>query len=271
MSEKLIARLTRVSPYTVRRVISSLASIIRHQPTTLPKHLCFDEFKSTKSVKAAMSFIFCDAVTHQVIDIIEDRKLKSLKTYFFRFSRKVRLNVETISIDMYTPYIHLIQQLFPNAKIIIDRFHLVQALNRELNRCRVQLMNRIQYQDSRLYRKLKRYWKLLLKDEDKLIYTEYKWFSLFYSMTNTGSIVQYLINQDEQLKYTYNTVHALRNALKESNFTEFQSTVAYDRTQPIYKGLKRVLRTFSKFSIFIQSTFNLPMAQLKESIIKLKF
>lgn len=36
MSEKLIARLTRVSPYTVRRVISSLASIIRHQPTTLP-------------------------------------------------------------------------------------------------------------------------------------------------------------------------------------------------------------------------------------------
>ncbi|MBG9989028.1 transposase [Aerococcaceae bacterium DSM 111176] len=81
---------------------------------------------------------------------------KSLKAYFFRFSRKVHLNVETISIDMYTPYIHLIQQLFPNAKIIIDRFHLVQALNRELNRCRVQLMNRIQYQDSRLYRKLKR-------------------------------------------------------------------------------------------------------------------
>lgn len=44
---------------------------------------------------------------------------------------------------MYLPYIELIRQLFPNASIIIDRFHIVQALNRELNRCRVQWMNQV--------------------------------------------------------------------------------------------------------------------------------
>ncbi len=29
-----------------------------------------------------MSFIFCDADTKQIIDIIEDRRLSSLPTYF---------------------------------------------------------------------------------------------------------------------------------------------------------------------------------------------
>ena len=40
---------------------------------------------------------------------------------------------------MYEPYI-LIKQLFPNAKII-DRFHIVQSLNRALNMSRVHVMN----------------------------------------------------------------------------------------------------------------------------------
>ena len=42
---------------------------------------------------------------------------------------------------MYEPYMSLIKQLFPNAKIIIDRFHIVQSLNRALNMFRVHVMN----------------------------------------------------------------------------------------------------------------------------------
>ncbi len=38
---------------------------------------------------------------------------------------------------MFPPYIPQIQYLFPHAEIIIDRFHIVQAINR----CRVQVMN----------------------------------------------------------------------------------------------------------------------------------
>ena len=39
---------------------------------------------------------------------------------------------------MYEPYMSLIKQ-FPNAKIIIDRFHIVQSLNRACSR--VHVMN----------------------------------------------------------------------------------------------------------------------------------
>ena len=64
---------------------------------------------------------------------------------------------------MYLPYIQLIKEMFPNAKIIIDPFHIVQALNRELNRTRVRVMNKHRYKDPKLYRKLKHYWKLILR------------------------------------------------------------------------------------------------------------
>ncbi|MBT2815390.1 transposase, partial [Staphylococcus coagulans] len=89
------------------------------------------------------------------------------------FSRKQRERVKTISIDMFPPYIALIQDLFPHAEMIIDRFHIVQAINREINRCRVQVMNGFRTKDRPQYNKLKRYWKLLLKaplDLDRMIY-----------------------------------------------------------------------------------------------------
>ncbi len=54
-------------------------------------------------------------------------------------------------IDMYEPYMTLIKEVFPNAQIIIDRFHIVQALNRALNMSRVKLMNTFKRSNRPLY------------------------------------------------------------------------------------------------------------------------
>ena len=50
----------------------------------LPSHLCIDEFKSVKNVSDAMSFIFMNAVNHEVIDIVENRQQHYLSDYFMR-------------------------------------------------------------------------------------------------------------------------------------------------------------------------------------------
>ena len=88
-----------------------------------------------------MSFIYADAVSHRIVDVVADRKLKSLKDHFISLFFKTQTKVKTVTIDMYEPYMSLIKQLFPNAKIIIDRFHIVQSLNRALNMSRVHVMN----------------------------------------------------------------------------------------------------------------------------------
>ena len=69
---------------------------------------------------------------------------------------------------MYEPYMSLIKQLFPNAKIIIDRFHIVQSLNRALNMSRVHVMNCYRTFNRPLYNKYKSYWKLFLKPFETL-------------------------------------------------------------------------------------------------------
>ena len=110
-----------------------------------------------------MSFIICDSTTHKLVDVVRDRKSYSLKKYFHRFEPKTRLKVKTISIDMYVRT-SINKRNVPNAKIIIDPFHIVQALNRELNRTRVRVMNQHRYKDAKLYRKLKHYLEVNFKE-----------------------------------------------------------------------------------------------------------
>ncbi len=92
-----------------------------------------DEFKSIfKNVTGSMSFIFIDNDTHDVIDILENRTTRFFRAYFERFDLKNRQQVKTVTIDMYEPYVRLFRDLFPNAAIIFDRFHIIQHLNRSL-------------------------------------------------------------------------------------------------------------------------------------------
>ena len=42
-----------------------------------------DEFKSVKNVIGKMSFIYADAVSHRIVDVVADRKLKIAKKIIF--------------------------------------------------------------------------------------------------------------------------------------------------------------------------------------------
>ena len=68
---------------------------------------------------------------------------------------------------MFSPYYDLARQLFPNAKIVLDRFHIVQHLSRAMSRVRVQIMNQFE-RKSHEYKAIKRYWKLIQQDSRKL-------------------------------------------------------------------------------------------------------
>ncbi|MCO4346597.1 transposase, partial [Staphylococcus agnetis] len=82
------------------RYLKDLGESVKTYPNeTLPPHLSFDEFKSTNDVDSSMSFIYCDNITHDIIDILPDRRKFKLEEYFLRFSRKHREEVKSISID----------------------------------------------------------------------------------------------------------------------------------------------------------------------------
>src|SRR5699024_11982745 len=67
-----------------------------------------------------------------------------------------RCRVKYVVMDMNAFYPYAIKEIFPNAEIIIDRFHIVHQLNRALNNKRIHVMKEQKNKESRHYTKLKR-------------------------------------------------------------------------------------------------------------------
>ncbi|EKE49706.1 transposase, partial [Bifidobacterium bifidum LMG 13195] len=87
--------------------------------------------------------------------------------YFEGFPLSVRQQVQTVSLDLNAGYINLVPRLFPNAKIVVDRFHIVQMVSTALNMVRIQVMKGLSKR-SKEYRFMKREWKIFLKDFNEL-------------------------------------------------------------------------------------------------------
>ena len=109
-------------------------------------------------------------------------------------------------MDMFSPYYQLAKQLFPNAKIVLDRFHIVQHLSRAINRVRIQIMNQFN-RKSQEHRALKRYWKLIQQDSRKL--SDKRFYRPMFRMHLTNKeILEKLLSFSEELRQHYENLSA---------------------------------------------------------------
>lgn len=217
----------------------------------LPKVLSFDEFKSEKSADGAMSFQVCNGKTGKIIDIVEDRKLNNLMKYFSRYSRSSRMNVEVVIIDMYVPYISLIKAMFPNALIVIDKFHLIELISRALNKARIKTMKK----NKDNYNKLKRYWKNILKSRFELNCSTWKKYPCFNDLTTEQDIVDYLVSLDSELEETYQVYQDLLYAFQNNNFNVLDATLN-KKFNNLSEYMKTSIKTLKGYIEYIKNTFN---------------
>ncbi len=72
-----------------------------------------------------------------VLDVGENRDQKSVTELVTKaFSIKQLEEIETISMDMWKPYINVAKQLMPTAKVVHDKFHLIKYLNESIDKVR---------------------------------------------------------------------------------------------------------------------------------------
>src|SRR5699024_9118747 len=136
-----IAKDCLVSTSTVQRVITTEAKKHHKQYQSLPKHLSFDEFKYKK---VQIAFEYVDAEAGDINDIVERRNDRTIKEHFIRNKHLKDLKkVESKTIKMNAGYVNVIKEILSQAKIIIDRFHIVQLISRSMNQTRVRIMNRL--------------------------------------------------------------------------------------------------------------------------------
>ncbi|HLR59759.1 MAG TPA: ISL3 family transposase [Pseudogracilibacillus sp.] len=253
-----IARDCSVSTSTVQRVITQEAQRYKPHYQKLPKHLSLDEFKYAKG---QMAFEYIDAESGDILDILDRRDSRTIKNHFIaNYSLKDVKTVEAVTIDMNAGYVNVIKEVFPQAKIIIDRFHLVQLINRSMNKCRVNIMNTLKTsngEDMKKYRRLKRYWKLLLKKESDLSHTEYKYYDLFGQRLEVN-IVREMLEYNVSLKTNYMLYQQLLRAMNNHDFKALEKTLQAPISSDISTYMKTSIKTLKKHLPFIENSFIYP-------------
>lgn len=247
-----IAEETNVSTYTVAAIMGKNRA--RRFKRKLPSHICFDEFKSVLNVEGAMSFIYMNAKKGTVFDILPDRKLETLRKHFLAFPKSSRLNVKEVIIDMHSAYKKLVKEVFPNAKIVIDRFHLVQLVNRSLIKTRIEVMKGISTQRND-YKILKRYWKILQKKEEDLNCIYFRKWVYFKRFQCEESVCKYMLSLDNQLKQSYEFAQGFNQALRNNNIDRIKWLIKQYRGS-VSSYMETSITTLDENLPYIENTCN---------------
>ncbi|AEG40822.1 ISL3 family transposase [Lactobacillus kefiranofaciens] len=249
-----IAKELGISDWTVRRVIFNLDQFFKPNYHWLPRHIAFDDFKSGRFAPSGMSMILMNIENHRTIDIILSRRNRYLRNYFLRYDRAARLAVRTVTVDLYTPYRHLIHGLFPHAIIIADHFHVVAQAYRALNKIRVKAMNQAG-NGSHQWRALKHFWKLILTPAGLLKYDNY-WSrrNFGYTQLTDVEVIQRLLAFNDDLKQAYRYYQDLILAINHRSKDELNHLLAIKWTQ-LPQSLQKVQRTLRRHRKEIITSF----------------
>lgn len=153
-----------------RRVGVSVSSVIRwfdninYPKAKLPSCIAIDEFKGNAGDEKFQCNL-SDPVKHKIIDILPSRNSEDLCKHFLEYPYEERAKVKKVVMDLSTLFHSLAKQLFPEAKIIADKFHVIRVVINSLENVRKRIQK--EFHDAK--RKwFKRSRQLLLKPEYKL-------------------------------------------------------------------------------------------------------
>lgn len=153
-----------------RRFGASVTSIIRwfdninYPKAELPSCIAIDEFKGNAGGEKFQCNL-ADPVKHKIIDILPNRDSEDLYKHFLEYPYEKRAKVKKVVMDLSTLFRSVAKKIFPEAKIIADKFHVIRVVTNSLENVR----KRIQKEFHEAKRKwFKRSHYLLLKKHESL-------------------------------------------------------------------------------------------------------
>lgn len=160
-----IAKRCNVSAATANRILDTISF---HRPR-LSQSISIDEFKGNAGGEKYQC-ILVDPMKHSVLDILPSRSQTFLSSYFREIPKAERYRIKFFVCDMWQPYTDLAKTFFPNATIIIDKYHFIRQTTWAIENVRKRLQKTMPANLRRYYKRsrtliLTRYEKL--KDENK--------------------------------------------------------------------------------------------------------
>ena len=132
-----VANLFQTSPYIVRSIMENSvnnALEARGEVTDL-RTISLDEKAFKKGHNYAT--ILIDSQKDYVVEMTEGRAEKDVKTLFYCInSQEEQPQLQRVNIDMWRPYINVIEEIAPQATIVHDKFHIVKKLSEAIDKTR---------------------------------------------------------------------------------------------------------------------------------------
>ena len=132
------------------------------KPAYLPEVLSIDEFRGNAGWQKFQA-ILTDVKNHKLFDILPSRSQTDLMLYLQEFPNKKQ--VKYFVTDMNRVYKDLAREYFPNATIVIDKFHVVRYVTWALENVRKRIQKDLHPTKRKYYKRSR---KLLLTHKKKL-------------------------------------------------------------------------------------------------------
>ena len=162
-----VAAQTGLDEKTVRDIFNARAEFLgRWHRFETPRILGIDELYLNKRYRCILTNI----EERTLLDLLATRRQDVVTNYLMKL--KDRQKVEIVSMDMWNPYRAAVKAVLPQARIVVDKFHVVRMANDALERVRKGLRKELKPSQSRT---LKGDRKILLKrahevsDRERLI------------------------------------------------------------------------------------------------------
>jgi len=227
------------------------------------RRLGIDEISNRKGKKDYVC-VLVDLERGIELDVLPNRKKETLIAHFQSLGQDFCNQIEVVCSDIWKTYINVAKELFPNAEIVIDRFHVVKSLNDVLDNLRKKL--RREFKDEVSFKSIK--WKLFKRSEKcseedkKLLQNAFdkSWLlEEIYNLRNTFNsmfdIAQSKVVLEEQInlwiqfaeQVNFEPLHVFIKTL--SNWKTYIAAFASQRvTNAATEGLNNFLRYFKRIS-----------------------
>jgi len=173
VSMKSLAEEYRISWRTVRDAIEDgLRKRYRRRDYSKVTNIGIDELYVFRHERPSRKYITTvrDQDSKAVLEVARGKGAAALK----RFERRIapfKANIKTVSMDMASSYNSWAEEFLPDATIIIDRFHVIKALNDRVDKARRRVMAMV---DDKTAKKIKGNRYVFLKNREMLTPKEEK-------------------------------------------------------------------------------------------------
>lgn len=256
-----VAKDLNVSIQTVVNVFDNYVSGTRLK---LSEVICIDEIYTNKLTSKKYSCVVMDFKIKQVIDVYPSRLKYDLIDNFMRIPLEERKLVKYVVIDMWDTYKQVSLDVFPNAIIAVDSFHVIKHLNLAIDMIRLKVMRKYDKGHSRLenaemyYYMLKKFHYFFNKNFDDI--PDFLKVHKLNSTWDKYEIRKYLLSIDPDLAYAYN----LKQEYQEFNYTASFDTCDKELNKLINDFRSSHLKEFQEFGKLLNHWRN----EIKNSFIR---